>query len=139
MPKVQTKNITKVFKKVNVKRETKNQTIDVLSDWLKTVNAEYNSIMPTLFNSELNSVGIDVKKTKELLKKKQSLTTHLTTVRSTYADIYNNLTNFSQLIKNPEQKLLKEVILFHFFNHLINHLNLLQKNHNKLDQKAKNQ
>jgi hypothetical protein len=37
MPKVQTKNITKVFNKVSVKKETKHQTINVLTDRLKAV------------------------------------------------------------------------------------------------------
>jgi hypothetical protein len=114
MPKVQTKNISKVFKEVNVKRETKNQTINVLTDRLNTVNEEYKSLMTTTMKSknanpevvplpaELKFENIDVEKTKQLLKEKESLTTCLTTIRSTNPDNYNNLTNFSQLVKNPD-------------------------------------
>jgi hypothetical protein len=43
VPKVQTKNITKVFKKVNVKKEIKNQTINALSDRLKNVKIQISN------------------------------------------------------------------------------------------------
>jgi hypothetical protein len=83
MPKVQTKNITKVFNEVNVKKETKNQTINALSDRLKTVNKEYKSVMTTPMKSKsanpevvplpakLKFENIDVEKTKQLLKEKE--------------------------------------------------------------------
>jgi hypothetical protein len=114
MPKVQTKNITKVFKEVNVKKETKNQTINALSDRLKTINEEYKLAITTPMKSkrvnpevvplptELKFENIDVEKTKQLLKEKESLTTRLTTIRSTNPNNYNNFTNFSQLVKNPD-------------------------------------
>jgi hypothetical protein len=113
MPKVQTKNITKVFKEEKVKKETKNQTINVLTDKLKTVNDEYKSVMVTPMKpqgliSEIDQgVPEELKfetfdqETKQLLKEKESLTTRLTTIRSTNPSSYNNLTNFSQLVKNP--------------------------------------
>jgi hypothetical protein len=125
IPKVQTKNITKVFKEVNVKKETKNQTINALTNRLKTVNDEYKSVMGTptklrgnvdpevVVASALTDIGqrvpaelqfepFDREKTKQLLKEKESLTTRLTTIRSTNPSSYNNVTNFSQLVKNPD-------------------------------------
>jgi hypothetical protein len=108
LPKVQTKNITKEFNEVSVNRGTKNQTINVLTDKLKSVNEEYKSVMGTLAKpqrilpeihqgvpEELIFETFDKERTKQLLKEKESLTTRLTTIRSTNPRSYNNLTNFS--------------------------------------------
>lgn len=111
-PKVQTKKITKVFKEKSVKQETKNQTLNALTDKLKTVNEEYKSVMvkpaEIIFNSEivafpeeLQFKTFDQEKIKELMKEKQSLETRITKVRSIHPKTYKNITNFSQLVKNP--------------------------------------
>jgi hypothetical protein len=55
-----------------------------------------------LLPAELHFENIDIEKTKRLLKEKESLTTRFTTIRSTNPNNYNNLTNFSQLVKNPD-------------------------------------
>jgi hypothetical protein len=113
MPKVQTKHVSKVFQEKTVKRETKTQAINALINKLKTVNEEYRSVtqpkLPEITSSEpfvkppeLNFDVIDRGRANELLKEKEYLKNRLISMRSTHHDNYNNMTNFSQLIKNPD-------------------------------------